>query len=246
MNRCQGLSLIELLISLLLASLIMTLLLKQYLSSKHQYLDAQARLMAAYDWQLAADLLRNSARQAGFSPCLGIDWLKTRDGRTGADKISVIATNHGAHSALFIARMSEKFSSVLQVLDARHLLVEPAGAWKVNQVVLLADCVHAEIETVSYVRRVGKQFELTLNKPLHFSYSHPIYVGEWLEERFFVQKNGRGKLALFYQSHHSEELSDKIKAFSSRLIRGHQARLLQIHLEFENQPMVLETALRIS
>src|SRR5690242_19280686 len=88
MKKQFGFSLSELLISLLLASSIMAMLTQCYLNSKHQYMQAQKILALRFDLQWVSDLLADSIRRAGFTPCLGIEQLTAVDRRNFSANIS--------------------------------------------------------------------------------------------------------------------------------------------------------------
>lgn len=245
MKRQAGISLIELMISLFLATIIMTLLVKQYISSKIQYKASQSTLMNAYDLVQITDLLRTSARQAGFTPCVGIGWLKTRDGRNKPGSLKAIETNSGPHHALYIARMSERFAAVSNIFSPRGLVVEADYPVLINQDILIADCFHAEVNTIAGIKRETKQWTISLKYPLLFHYTQPVYLGEWLEEAFYVDKNSRGQPALFYQRRRSEELSSRVRSLTSQLIYKQKTMLLRVNLGLDTKEWLVETALRV-
>lgn len=87
MGRQTGFSLSEMLISLFLASIITITLTQFYIRSKPQYLKAQERLEINFDLLWIGDLLRDSIRKAGFTPCVSVEKLKTFDSRHAERKI---------------------------------------------------------------------------------------------------------------------------------------------------------------
>lgn len=242
MKQVRGFGLAEVLISLFLSSLILTTFIKHFVTSKSQYQTAQNNLNQRYDVQLISDLLSSSIKQAGFTPCLGIKWLAMRDGHHTAIKMT-----SDNHHALQLSRMSENFSQARQMINTQQLVVEGDNFFKPHQTIMVADCFHAEIETITQVKKQANQLVLSLKNPLHYHYREPIYVGEWLVERFFIALNNRGKPALFYQIHHPEELSDAIQRMNVQLVKQKNKMLVQINLNLKEQKIIhLEIATRAS
>ncbi|KTD65715.1 PilW family protein [Legionella spiritensis] len=247
MRRVIGFSVVELMLSLLLASIIITALIQHYSSGKRQYLLSQNLLKKDYDLQMITDLLRYSIRQAGFTPCASLDWLRVRDGRDGFDPPLAISANADSHHALSIARMSEDFSRVVRVLSPTRLLVDADNSFRVNKPHIIADCFSAEIVIITHVQPVARQLEITINKPLYFAYTEPAYLGAWLEERFYVQKNSHGEPALFYQLDHPEELSNQIHSLNTQLLENRKGLMAHLVLGLvDRKPVALDAVVRVS
>ena len=68
---------------------------------------------------------------------------------------------------------------------------------------------------------------ITLNDALLFTYQPPIFIGEWIEERFFIRK-GR----LLYRYRHTDELTPNI---NSMFIRT-KATLVEVTLGQKDRP----------
>lgn len=211
MRTQLGFSLSELLISLFLTSLIMTLLFAFYLSTKRQYMETQAVLSRNFEQQWVADLLTDSVRRAGFTPCLGVDYLKRVDRRRpGRDLAGLRVTNH-PRKLLEINHMNEHFYTPLKIGSSQILLAKTA-VFNEKRPLIIADCQHAEVHEVALVEKTGRGLLLTLAKPLLFTYTSISYVGEWLEENWFIKQTASGKNVLYYKLVHSEELSPLIHA----------------------------------
>jgi len=212
--RQQGSSLVELMVALLLSSFLCALLIQQYLISKRHYLDVQKTLSQSSELVWITELLRNSIRHAGFTPCANINQLQGVDHRSQSPIPQAIALDE-----LNITRMSTDFSPVIrQQFD--KVSVTNNTRFKVGQLVLVSDCFHAEIEHISAISHGGNEAILHLSAPLTFVYQSPIFVGEWLEERFFIRKNTQGEKALYYQQQQSEELSDAIDELTAEDQQG--------------------------
>ena len=243
MDNQRGIGLPELLISLLLASFMTLSLMRHYLSTKQQYHHIQAALEQSVDLQLVTDLLRNSTRRAGFTPCLHIEHLVTLDQRELHKRLVAIELGLDDAPSLQISRMSEHFDTVLQTVSPTHLLTTSRQTIKRDQSILIADCYHAEVQKVAQVKHTIAGQIITLTHSLAFSYHAPIYIGEWLEETYFVQSHGKG--SLFYHLKHAEELTTAVHTLSVQVNRHKGRTLLQIILGLDNaHTLELDTMVR--
>ena len=118
MKRFEGLGLPEMMISLLLASLIMTALLQHYISIKQHYRTLQSTLDTANQAQWVIDLIQNSIRQAGFTPCLRVDRLIAIDHRQGQNRLKALDN----HDGLQINHMALFFDEVLEWTNSSQLI----------------------------------------------------------------------------------------------------------------------------
>ena len=229
--KLKGFSLIELMLALLLGSLVLTLMGRHYLTSKHQSNETTKLLARAYDQQLISQLIHTSIRQAGFTPCGSLRGLNV-DGKRGVQQpLQPLLVNVGDKKALQISRMSEAFSIVKEKVSARHFQVESGVDFKLNERVLIADCFHAEVAQIQSVWRKNQAWQILLKNTLHYGYESPIYIGEWLEEQFYIDKNSQGQPALYYSQQHPEELSNQIHAMTVSLTKESNNGLL-VNIDF--------------
>lgn len=247
MPHQEGLGLSELLIALLLSSFIMTGLMHHYLATKKQYSDIQKKLERSIDLQLVTDLIRDSIRKAGFTPCLSIDHLVTLDQRS--EPKHLVALEVGADVTtpwLRTRRMSEHFDIVQQITNPMQLFTSHLQPLHRDQSIIIADCYHAEVQKISHVNGVSDGQIVMLSQPLAFTYHEPIYVGEWLEEVYSIRTGQNGESALFYQHYkHAEELTRTVHTLSARLIKEQGGVLVEIILGVDNaQTLKLETMIR--
>lgn len=222
-----GISLIELIIALLLASLLTIMLLQQYVLVKRHYLMAQAELNQSSELLWISELLRNAIRNAGFTPCANINQLQGIDQRSKNPLPPALSVSRD----LNIGRMSSNYHPIIQQ-QAQQVTVQNS-AFVAGQVVMIADCFHAEIQVVAGVSGQVLHFK----NPLAYHYNAPAYVGEWLEERFYMKEN----TALFYRQQHSEELSNLITAMTLQ----YQAPLVTLNLSLKDGlTLLLKTRVR--
>lgn len=228
-----GFGLSELLISLFLVSIIMTILTQFYLSTKRQYLEAQDVLSDHFDLQWVGDLLSDSVRRAGFTPCLGIDQLIAKDRRNASRGISGLKVENQPRQLIQVNRMSEVFTPLVRVQGSTQLLVSHSGALNPKRPILIADCEHAEVHQILEVNSYDFGDLITLAKPLMYSYAASTYVGEWLEEQWFIQNTAQGDKALYYHLVQTEELTPLIHSLQIKDQRIHEKRLVEIFMGLE-------------
>ncbi|MFJ1268081.1 PilW family protein [Legionella lytica] len=218
MKKQTGISLSEVLIGLFLASLLMTTLMQFYSQSKQGYSEMERLLASHFDLRWVSDLLSDSIRRAGFTPCLGIDQLHLKK---QGKPVPGLYIENGPRYLLQINRMHEQFAEVRNILNIRQILVPHATSFNKKRPLIIADCEQAEIHQRFTMSPHAKGVVITLDKPLQFQYTGTVSVGEYWEERWFIKKNAQGKPALFYQLGQSEELTSFIQSLHSRRQRRH-------------------------
>lgn len=206
----------------------MTALMNHYISTKRHYSHLQMSLDSAMELQLASDFMRDSIRHAGFSPCLNVNLLNPFDHREGHKNIKALE----ATSELRVNRMSPYFNVILNMSASNHLTATRDTILHPTQLVMIADCYHAEILRISSVKQTTSTQAVTLNSSLNFLYEPPVYIGEWLEERFFVPS----KEGLFYQREHTDELTSLVKTISIK--RHNQMVEVQLGLDGDKSLML--------
>jgi prepilin-type N-terminal cleavage/methylation domain-containing protein len=207
MSKQKGFGLLELLIGLFIASILLTSLFQFYLTAKARYVKTEAILSTSLDVAWIRDMLADSIRRAGFTPCLGINQLIVKDRRESAKTISALITSNAPEQFIQVNRMSEHFSSVVSIKSPGLIYLQPSLVLKEQKPVLICDCIHAEVHTVLKVKQLSTGTLIQLSKPLLYSYSSAPYLGAWLEEKWFIHKKANNKSALYYQLVQKEELS---------------------------------------
>lgn len=241
MKSHRGYSLIELLVALVSSSVLMLILINQYMSVKQHYKTIQKNLEIALDGQLLVDLIRNTVWQAGFTPCVSIDRLISRDSRDPLHKIRSVDVNadklgHGFQ----VNHMSYQYNILINQISLTEWTSTRDFVLTRQRPVLIADCHHAEVHALRSVRNRSDSLEISLDKPLRYTYEPPIYIGEWVEEHFFVRSG-----TLYYQSSHAEAISDSVLDMSVSFKGQHGKKLLRILLSLNNnQSVFIDTALR--
>lgn len=225
MKKQAGISLSEVLISLLLSSLIFTTLIQFYLSSKRHYLEAETLLATQLDLRWVSDLLSDSIRRAGFTPCMNIDQLELK--KQGRRVHGLIIENE-PQQLLQVNRMDEHFARVIEIKNSTQIFVSQDLVFNEKRLVLIADCEHAELQQITHVEMYPAGLLITLAHPLHFTYNNTTYVGQYIEERWLIQNNVQGKPALFYQLSQSEELTPLIQSLHSSRQYKHGKEFIKV------------------
>lgn len=230
MKKHAGISLLEILVSLFLASIIMTLIINIYLDSKCQYIEAEKILATEFDVQWVTDLLSDSIRRAGFTPCLGIDQLQIVDRRSSQKLIHALQFENEPRQLIQVTRMNEYFSKIIQVKDRTKISITHSKVFHAKHPVLIADCKHAEIHDLISIEQQLNETIITLSKPLIFSYDTSAYIGEFLEEYWFIKKNAKGDDTLHYRLFQTEEVTPLIHSLKTNNRRGRNKQFLEVLL----------------
>lgn len=239
----KGFGLSEVLISLFLASLIMSALINHYLCTKKQYQHIESHLEQAYELQLVTNLLRNSIYRAGFTPCMSINHLTTVDRRNGHNNLRGLESPNP--SELIINHMSEQFDTLIGIINKDALSI-PRTFIPENHPIIIADCNHAEVQKIIKVDQFSNYQIVKLAKPLAFDYQPPIYIGEWLEERYFIRSKNPNKPTLFYHQKHTDELSAYIQSMAVNIMNNHKNTLVSIQLGLDQKNLVIAAMVRAS
>ena len=197
------------LVALLLASLLSTITLRHYMSAKRQYLLVQSAIEENNALLEVITHIREGVRKAGFTPCLTLAHLEVLDRRNESHKIFPFKIDG---PSLEINRMSDYFETVIEQNNASTRLVTRTRPINLGNPVIIADCRHAEVLNITKVQRAREGQMISFAKSLIFTYHSPVYVGEWLEERFFMKTAHSGKNVLMYHNHHTDVLTDSIQS----------------------------------
>jgi type II secretory pathway component PulJ len=145
MQRQLGMSLSEVLISLFLASIITSTLIQFYVICKKQYQETEKILESQFDVQWVVDLLSESVRRAGFTPCLSLNHMQVVDLRSHPRAIEALQIQNQPNPFIQVHRMDEHFGKIIKIESPTQIRVEHSGIFHEKHPVLIADCVHAEV-----------------------------------------------------------------------------------------------------
>jgi hypothetical protein len=222
----QGIGLAELLIALLISSILMLVLITQYLHVHQHYFQLLKTIEQDIDIELVSTLIRDSIRHAGFTPCLNIEHLDVFDSETNRQKLLSVSIEELPMPILTIRRMSKYFDNVLGVIGPTELSTTSHALLHAGETIMIADCYHAEIQKISTILNTTEGRLLNLTRPLHWAYHAPIFLGKWVEERFSKKPTG----GFIYDYLHAEELTHAIERFTPKIKKMDGLRVVDIEL----------------
>ncbi len=234
--KMKGFNLVELSVSMALTLIVLSVLLQQYVQVKQYDDKLYASIEEVMEIYSILGLMRDRIQHAGFTPCQSLDYLK--HSTDDLNKINFASLTLLPHQ-IVSRRMGEPFSSALTLSANRIKLMKNIQCSPGDKVVI-ADCEHVEVRLVKQIEQGTKGIEMELQHPLTFSYRSNLYVGPWVEERFFMKPSKLGDSLLIYQTKHSETLSIQIqnmmithdmnKIYVSLVPKQHPPLTMQVHL----------------
>lgn len=241
MNRFRGMSLIEILISFVLGSLLLSILIHHYLLQKRQFKSMNDFQEEILEMQLIYQLVKNGANHSGFTPCLSMNSLVGNKQNLQRNLKDII---HEKNNNLTFKYMSENYL-VSNVIDGKTLNVQSKSLnLKPDMLLIIADCSHYEVAEIQSIRKLKEHFLVFLKNHLKFDYETPLFVGEFIVESFYIHIDQQGNSALYYQRDHPELLSSHVKKMQTSWQKKDEKFFLTLQLEFENdKSLLVETLL---
>lgn len=228
----RGYSLLEVLFGLFLSSIMMLSFTQMYLATKRHYLHTQHLLESSLELQWVRDWLSHSIRSAGFTPCMSIDNLETIDMRNKSRKFKALEIQNSPQPLIQSNRMKERFNELKYMLSSNQMMISKTIKVHENKPLLIADCEHAEVHQILNAVDLKTQSLLTLTQPLKYSYTPPTYIGEWLEEKWFIKLNSIGVKSLYHKITQSEEVTPLIRDMR---IKKQSKQLIDIELVLDKK-----------
>lgn len=202
--RQKGLSLIELLYALVLSLCITAFLLQIYSTENHVYTKYQRVLDARFETLYVSDLIADSVHHAGFSACLSLANLDFGEESLYFQPLSF------NDQVLHVQRMATEFAEIVSLDNPFSVQIYPKKPWRVGQKLIIADCSQARWNSIQSIEHRGNSSVLVFKKALPAVFKTPVFVGLWMDERFFLKQG-----TFYYQNQkHKEPLTEDIKAFS--------------------------------
>jgi len=171
-------------------------------------------------------MLRLSIWQAGFTPCMNLDRLISIDQRDSPVNLHAIDLDHG----IKINRMSQIFSEVIEWGDPQTFTLKSRAGIMQDYPVIIADCEHAEVQAILSMHPTVTGTTLRVQHALAFTYTPPVYVGEWVEESFYAQQAPGQAGALFYKRHHVDRITERVHSLSVQAHSAPLGRLIKVTL----------------
>ncbi|MBN9231839.1 MAG: hypothetical protein BGO90_15255 [Legionella sp. 40-6] len=227
MNKQQGLTLIELMVVMFLATIIMATVFNLYFYVKRNYLQAQEQLSSRFDLYSVKAMILRSVHQAGYTPCTSLEQLTIYDHRSSRNITpSSLSFENKPSGLLEIKRMTERFTEVKNIVTPYEINLAEKRIFKPGHPLIIADCHHAEI--ISRYRQYHNK--VILEEPLNFVFTDAVYLGEYFEERWFIEKRQNKKASLYYRLSHKEELTPVVNSFAIKAQSTPSAEIIAIDL----------------
>ena len=218
----QGLSLIELSISLLLIACVLVLLMQWYAYNRQRHTLLMDQLSYLYDVNMTNTMILHAVRQAGYTPCAALSSLSIHDRELHAIEI----VTQSGHSILRTMRM-EKPIRMIQLPSMQMIHIKGRCPYHAAALLIIADCFHAELKTLLLQQSVANGCELVFNQALHWHYQAPAFIGIAMQESFDLHKNGKQQFLYYDVNHHSESLLGSIIQFSVHWLKHMPLPIIQ-------------------
>lgn len=221
MIKSQGFSLVEILISLFLINIMMLGLIQAYLSAKAQDVKVRNLILQQQEFFWVKTQMQHAVRMAGFTPCRSYSHFDS-------EKRPTFAYQNGDRAALQAVYMNPHYNVLKSRLTDDLLISTAYIPINPRKPLIIADCEHAEIVRIAQIKSSQGELTIQLAQPLARSFKNPVYLGELIDETFFLKMNHHGSISLFYGRNASNELSDR---FSSFYIEPQGDRVVKLSLK---------------
>lgn len=197
-TRCSGWSLLEILMSMILSSILLTLILKIY-SIYIQANSSLQRMLHEYaEYNFIYRILTHSMQRAGFTPCKSLNSLQSKE---NLQSFKIFA------AGIQINSMYNPIAEI-NIIDNKYIIWPGKIKLNLTNTYLIADCYHAELITLQSMQEEQGKKILQLIKPLTQEFVAPIYMGVWLSETVSLQKSHS---ALVLHSLQTDTVSTAVK-----------------------------------
>ena len=111
-NITQGFILTELLVCVVLSSVLVIGMINLYIGFKKQFLISHIKMEESSEKKFITNLLRHRIHHAGFTPCMNLKYLKTKNRFDENKPINSVILDQSINHILTIQRMSESFTTI--------------------------------------------------------------------------------------------------------------------------------------
>lgn len=200
-SRTKGLSLLEVLLALSMSLFLIATLTHLYLQHHRSFLQQQRYLDVSESALKVIGLLQDEINMAGHVGCarLSADFhVRSYQGNTiTIDNSLVVSANelsvrYQSYPTAILLRGNETNRSLLVGADVR---------FSANQLLLIADCVHAEIFSVKSINVAGSNQRIAMKDPLFYRYAAGAEIGHLVIRSYMttdhllrIENNGRHEI----------------------------------------------------
>lgn len=195
-----GVTLIELMLSLLLSLLIMSAIGEIYLAVLNSYLAQQTLLTVQENAQLTSELLTNQIRMAGYVGCAKLtdEITLKNNGQLNFNLHNKLASykdpamKAGTDAISFWQASQQNAVLIKNMLYPNRLLATAAMKFSAGEQLIISDCKTVELFSIKkiLVKENGQQ-EIIPLLPLHKLYKAQAEINKLEFKRYFIGKTGR-------------------------------------------------------
>lgn len=231
----KGLMLIDLMISVMLSVLVVSLLLKIYIIFQRNYHLQRTLNVIHHDAKEASDLFKDEIHQAGHLGCVRLTpdfpvWQHPPYSITSDNKLII---NQSGFSVKYAAFPN---TSLIQDMTRKSFFeVTTNVKFQKGDVLIISSCSSAEIFIVaSAFIKNGTQIITTLH-PLHDLYKKDAEVSHLISNRFYISTSRHGKDNSLYVediNHRKTELIEGMHELNIKPVVNNQSRIIGLDIYF--------------
>lgn len=225
-TRCQsylGITLIEMMMSLLLGSIVVASLYSFVISNRYQ-LEKQVSLARENENAVAVSrLFQHEIKQAGHIGCMRLTDNAIKPYRryllTTSSKLQWVGAN-----MLTVRYVQYPTATVVQTTTSSSIQVDHGDRFASNEILVITDCQHGEIFQAKYVSHTSQTQTITTMVSLQYQYQAGAEVGKLVENQFYVQGN-----SLYVKDIHgrSTEIAENMRKLQLRYVTVNDGQLVE-------------------
>lgn len=236
-NNTSGVMLIELMISVAISIALLTLLLSIYVGVQRSYQLQSALHTIVRQSRSVTALFRSEIHQAGNIGCaqLTADFPVKSFGQYSLSVANKLIITPSGFTVKYMA-----FPGVIIKEDMQHLstlTVDTSTSYHAGDVMIVADCFHAEIFILKSVYKNSQHQVLTSLQPLHDLYGKYATVSRLISHSYFIaaSKGGDGDALVVEDiKHRKTEMISSVGRLRLRSKKNTDGELSGIEFEFES------------
>ncbi|MEM9242945.1 MAG: prepilin-type N-terminal cleavage/methylation domain-containing protein [Pseudomonadota bacterium] len=253
MTKQHGYSLLELLFSLLLGTIVLSLVIEALLVYQHSYRQLNNNNHLQEQMRFSSHIISSTVETAGYIGCAGLadHFPLVANGSSEvitADNAVQIFSSNSSHLPNFISGKLAPNSQVLvirQLMPISDVLLSPADnssdlivsntvPLNAGDTIVLSDCRHGELLKIKSVS-LGQQQQITTTQALHFAYHAGAQIGALEVIAFYIADTGRieqGRpIYALYQGIAGQARQELVPDVESMSVQRDR-RLVHINLQF--------------
>lgn len=232
----KGVSLTELLIACMISSLMLSAVIRHFVSIKQSYRDMSLSSAHQAEKYVLSELLKSMIVGTGYFGCRQPQQptpLKPYSILQQKNKaLPQVIQKQGSPSSdvLYLSTISDPQSNLSKDMQVSNMLnIEEALGLVLNDQVVIADCHRQVIMALHKVSNNGKR--LYFKQKTKHLFDHTSQLGLFEERYLYVKK--RGGLFIKLGRHRSEALSEQVTQMKLHEVQYAKHPLIHIHLHFE-------------